>query len=280
MKHFETGWKSSDGLNIFSQGWNPDSGKSAAVLCLVHGIGEHTSRYLKVVEAFTGAGFAIIGADLRGHGRSGGQRGHFPSDENLLRDIDLLIDEARRIYPGVPLVLYGHSLGGILVLFYALKRKPDLKGVIATSPGLHNVLERNHALVAMAKVFGPLFPKLSIPNGLNVNAISHDKKVIQEYINDPLVHGKVTLRFGNVMLGLTKWTRDHAAEFPLPLLLLHGKADTIAFPSGSTEFAAQVKENCKLIMWDGAFHELHNEPQKDEVFRTMISWTTEKTMNQ
>ena len=220
---------------------------------------------------------SIIGADLRGHGRSGGQRGHFPSAENILQDIDLLIDEARRSYPGVPLILYGHSLGGILVLYYALKRKPDLKGVIATSPALHNMLEKNLVLVAMARVFGPIFPKLSVPSGLNVNALSHDKKVIQEYINDPLVHDRVTLGFGNVMLGIMKWTSDHASEFPLPLLLMHGEADSINFPSGSAEFAAQLNGNCKLIMWDDAFHELHNEAQKDEVIRTMISWIAEKT---
>jgi acylglycerol lipase len=279
MKHFEKAWKSSDGLDIFAQGWNPDSQSPAAAVCLVHGVGEHTGRYTEVASALTDEGFAIMGADLRGHGKSGGQRGHFPSDEIILQDIDMLIDEVRKSYPGVPLILYGHSLGGILVLYYTLKRKPDLKGVIATSPALHNMLATNRLLVGLTKVLGPVFPKLSVNSGLNVNALSHNKKVIQEYINDPLVHGKVTLSFGLVMLGIMNWTLDHASEFPLPLLILHGKADSVNFPSGSTEFASGMNGNCKLVMWDEAYHELHNEPQKVEVFKTMISWITETTTN-
>jgi alpha-beta hydrolase superfamily lysophospholipase len=95
---------------------------------------------------------------------------------------------------------------------------------------------------------------------------------VQAYLNDPLVHDKVTLGFGKVMLGVTKWTLENAKDFPLPLLLLHGKSDSIAYPSGTTEFASALKDRATLVLWDGAYHELHNEPEKAEVFKTMLMW--------
>jgi acylglycerol lipase len=276
MDHFEAKWKSQDGLDIFAQGWNPDTNPPRAVVCLVHGIGEHTFRYLKVAEAFSKEGYALFGADLRGHGKSGGRRGHFPSIKAVLNDIDLLLEHARTRYPGIPLILYGHSLGGILVLFYGLKQKPDIKGVIATSPGLHTALEEQPAKVMAAKFLGSLIPRVSIPSGLDVNAISHDGEVVELYKNDLLVHNKMSLGFGKIMLSVIKWTLEHASEFSLPLLLMHGKSDSIAYPASSTEFAAKLDKNCKLVIWDNAYHELHNEPIKDEVFKTMTTWIDER----
>lgn len=272
MKHFETKWSTQDGLEVFAQGWEPDTRQAKAVICLVHGLGEHSSRYAHVAEAFGREGYITFGFDLRGHGRTGGPRGHFPSIEAVMQDIDLLFEEARKRYPGLPLLLYGHSLGGILVLYYSLKRKPDVKGVIATSSGLRTALENQPTKILAAKVLGSLIPSVSLPSGLDANAISHSKEVVETYKNDPLVHDKVSLGFGKVMIGVAKWTLEHAGEFSLPLLLMHGKADTIAFPAGSIEFAAAVKDNCTLFLWDDGFHELHNEPDQAEVFKTMIIW--------
>jgi acylglycerol lipase len=272
MKHFETKWKSSDGLDIFAQGWNPDGQPTRAVVCLVHGIGEHTLRYSNVAEAMTKEGYVLFGADLRGHGRSEGPLGHFPSIKAVLQDIDLLLEHAYKRYPDLPLILYGHSLGGILVLHYGLKNKPDVKGVIATSPSLHTAMEEQPVKVMAARIMGSLMPSMTLPSGLDVNAISHDKEVVKLYINDPLVHNKISLGFGKIMLSVNRWTLEHASDFSLPLLLLHGGSDTLAYPSGSIEFAAALNETCKLVIWDDAFHELHNEPVKDEVFKTMTDW--------
>ncbi|MBI5353539.1 MAG: lysophospholipase [Chloroflexi bacterium] len=270
MKHFKTNWKSRDGLDIFAQGWEPESPK--AVVCLVHGLGEHSSRYAHVAEAFGKEGYALFGTDLRGHGRSGGPRGHISSIEDFMQDIDVLFEQARKRYPNLPLFLYGHSLGGIQVLHYGLTRKPNVKGVIATSSGLHTAIEDQKVKVMMAKILGSILPMVSIPSGLEVKDISRDDKVVQAYINDPLVHDKITLGFGKVMIGVTTWTLAHAGEFSLPLLLLHGKADQIAFPSSSTEFAAPLEGKCTLVLWNDGYHELHNEPEKEEVFKTMTLW--------
>ena len=272
MKHSETKWKTHDSVEIFAQAWEPDTRPTKAVVCLVHGLGEHTSRYPHVAEAFCREGYVLFAADLRGHGRSGGARGHVNSIEDFMKDIDRLFQEARARYADLPMILYGHSLGGVLVLHYSLKRKPNVKGVIATSPGLHNNLENQPIKVMAAKVLGALVPGTAIPSGLDPKSISRDEKVVQAYINDPLVHDKVSLGFGRTMLGVTKWTLEHAAEFPLPLLLLHGREDMLAFSSSSTEFAASLQGKSTLILWDGAYHELHNEPQQAEVLKTMTTW--------
>lgn len=272
MKNFETSWKTHDGLNIFAQGWEPTVLQPKAVVCLVHGLGEHSSRYAHVADAFGKEGFITFGADLRGHGRSDGARGHISSIEDFMKDIDILLEQAGARYAGLPIILYGHSLGGILVLHYGLLRKPKIKGVIATSSGLRTALEDQPLKIAMAKMLGSIIPTVSIASGLNAKAISRDERVVEIYQNDPLVHDKVSLGFGKTMIGVVAWTLAHANEFPLPLLLLHGKADAITFPAGSIEFAAALKDKCTLVLWDDAYHELHNEPEKDKVFKTMTLW--------
>jgi acylglycerol lipase len=272
MKHFESNWKTADGLSIFAQSWEPFEQSPKAVVCLVHGIGEHTGRYAHVAKAFSERGFVLFGADLRGHGKSEGPRGHFPSAEAVTGDIDLLLEQARFHYPGLPLILYGHSLGGILVLFHGLKQKPDVRGIIATSSGLRTALEKQPVKILAAKILGSVFPGALLPTGLDVNAISRDKNVVAAYQADPLVHDRMSLGFGKCMLAIIRWTFNHAIEFSLPLLLMHGKSDSIAYPSGSEEIAAHVKEKSQLVLWENGWHELHNEPFKEEVLKTMIVW--------
>lgn len=272
MKHYETTWKTYDGVEIFAQAWEPAAVNVRAVACLVHGLGEHSSRYAHVAEAFGKEGFILFGADLRGHGRSGGARGHISSIEDFLRDIDMLLEQARAHYPSLPVFLYGHSLGAILALHYGMVRKPNVRGVVATSPALRTSLEDQPVKVIFVKLLGSLLPKVTINGGLDARSLSRDESVVRAYINDPLVHDRLSLGFGKIMVGVKNWTLAHAAEFPLPLLLQHGKADRIAFPSSSIEFAAPLKEKCTLVLWDGAYHELHNEPGQAEALRTTTLW--------
>jgi acylglycerol lipase len=272
MKHQELSWKSYDTIDLFAQVWEPPVVSPRAVICLVHGLGEHTSRYAHVAEAFGKEGFVLFGADLRGHGRSGGVRGHISSINDFMNDIDMLLEQARTRYPGLPIILYGHSLGGILVLHYGLKRKPDVKGVIATSSGLRTALEKQPLKIFMAKMLGAIMPTTTLVSGLDTKGLSHDESVEKAYLSDPLTHDKVSLGFGKIMLGVTQWTLENAGDFPVPLLLLHGKGDEIAYYSGSVEFSSQLKDRCTLVLWDEAYHELHNEPEKMEVFKTMTMW--------
>ncbi|KXK13411.1 MAG: putative monoacylglycerol lipase [Chloroflexi bacterium OLB14] len=272
MAHTQLTWKSKDGLEIFAQIWEPEVVQAKAVACLIHGLGEHSSRYAHVAEAFNKEGIILFSMDLRGHGRSAGARGHINSIEDFMSDIDILFEQAHARYANLPFFLYGHSLGGILVLHYTLLRKPKVKGVIATSAGLRTALEKQFFKVLLVKVLGSLSPTTALPSGLDANGISRDENVVQIYKNDPLVHDMVSLGLGKSMLAVTKWTLANAKNFPLPLLLLHGKKDPIAFVSSSIEFAEPLGEKCTLVLWNEAYHELHNEPEKDEVLKTMTLW--------
>ncbi len=271
MKHFETTLKSHDGLDLFCQGWLPESAPKA-VICLVHGLGEHSGRYAHVAETFNQAGYAVIGFDLRGHGKSGGQRGHTPSFEAFMQDIDRLFEEAERRFSGLPRFLYGHSLGGILVLNYALRRKPPVRGVVATSSGLRTALENQKMKVTLARVLGTLFPAGSLPSGLDPATLSRDPQVVQAYRTDPLVHDAISFGMGKSLMDAIRWAFSHASEFPVPLLLVHGTQDVLAFPSGSQDFAALVPQNCTLKLWDGLYHETHNEPEKAQVLEFTRQW--------
>ncbi len=273
--HTELSWKARDGITLYAQEWKPEgepAAQPAAVVCLVHGIGEHSARYAHVADAFTRAGYALISFDLRGHGRSEGPRGHTPSFEMFMADIDLLLDEARRRYPGIPRFLYGHSLGGLLVLNYALRRKPDLQGVIVTSPGLRTSLTEQKAKIFLSNSLGSVLPTLSISTNLDVTQLSRDPEIARVYTVDPLVHHQATLGIAKETIPAIGWAMAHAAEFSVPLLIMAGTADRIAYSSGSQEFASQVTCECELKLWEGYYHELHNEPDKEIVIQYMIDW--------
>ncbi len=274
MKTYESSWTDAQGLKFYSKGWEPDTAPEA-VVALVHGHGEHIGRFGHVGEAFTKAGYAVMGFDLRGHGRSGGPRGHTPSIEALMQDIDLFLEQVRERYPRLPVFLYGHSIGGALVLNYGLRRKPDVRGVIATSPALHTEPEKHPEKVMMAKVLGSLLPTVAIPSGLKTSMLSRDPQVEQAYLKDPLVHDHISLAFGKVMMDSNRWALQHASEFALPLLLVHGTDDQIAFPSSSQEFAAALGNKATLVLWKGLYHETHNELNKAEVLQTTIQWMDE-----
>jgi acylglycerol lipase len=245
------------------------------VIALIHGVGEHTGRYEHVAKAMTDAGYAMVGFDLRGHGKSGGVRGHFPSLDAVMQDIQKFFVFLTERYPSIPHFLYGHSLGGLLVLTYALKHKSGLKGVISTSPGLRSQIHEQKLKVVMAKLLGSLVPTAQVANGLDLTVLSHDQQVIDAYKNDPLNHDRISLGFGKAGLEATDYAWSHAEQFSVPLLIMHGTADKNTYASGSEDFAKLAAKNNKdvtLKLWQGLYHETHNEPEQEQVFNFVISW--------
>lgn len=271
MEHFDLKIRAQDGLQLFVQGWEPE-GRIRAVICLLHGIGEHSGRYAQLVHFLLPSGYAIISFDLRGHGNSEGVRGHFPSIESVLQDIDRLIDVARERYPQSPMFLYGQSLGGVLALNYVLNRKPQLAGVVVTSPGLRTALENQKMKIALARFLAFIAPTLTLPTGLDTYGLSRDPEVVRDYVQDPLVHDRASCTFAGVALNAIQWTYEHAGEFQPPLLIMHGTADRLAYYQGSQEFAGHVKGDCTVKLWNGLFHELHHEPEKGDVFAYLLPW--------
>lgn len=275
MKYFEDRWEDKDGITFFIRGWEPENRKPRALIVLVHGLGEHSARYAHVGKALTDAGYALVGFDLRGHGKSGGARGHAPSLDAYMQDIRQFFQLMEKRYPDIPHFLYGHSLGGLLVLAYAIQHGAHLRGVIATGPGLRSFLQEQKAKIAMVRLLGSLFPTMTVQSGLDATTISRDAAVVEAYKNDPLVHYSTSLGFGKAGLNAIDLCFASAAEFPVPLLIIHGKADRIAYASGSEEFVKLVRaagQDVTLKLWDDLYHEVHNEPQKEEVFKYMIAW--------
>jgi len=264
-------WKSFDGLEMASLGWAPE-GRPRAAIVLVHGLGEHCQRYAHVGAKLAEKGYALLGFDLRGHGRSGGPRGHAPSFEAFLKDIDEMFAQASARYPGVRQFIYGHSLGGVLVLNYVLRRKPALAGAVVTSAALRTALEDQKTKVAMVKMLGSLLPSVSLASGLDAEMLSHDHAVVDRYRQDPLVHDRVSFGMGKGLLSASQWAIDHAGEFSIPLLIMHGTEDGIALERGTREFAARVKQGVTLKFWEGMYHETHNEPDKEQVFALLLAW--------
>ena len=264
-------WTSHDGLNMYAQSWEPDESPKA-VACLVHGLGEHVGRYAHVGKAFAEEDFALAGFDLRGHGKSSGPRGHIPSLVTVMGDIQLFCQQLEERYPGTPQFLYGHSMGGFLVLAYVTFKSNTLRGVISTGPALRTPVLEQKFKIGLAKVLGSFIPTMTISTGLEVSFISRDHQVVRAYQEDPLVHGMGTLAAAQMGLDAVDWAFAHAPDFSVPLLLLHGSEDKIAYPHGSQEFANLVPSNCTLKFWKGLYHEIHNEPEQKEVFAFMIDW--------
>jgi len=274
LKSFESKFEGNNGINFYIRGWDPTNNRPKALLSLIHGLGEHTGRYLHVGKSMTDDGYALVGFDLRGHGKSGGSRGHFPSLNVVMQDMRQFSKFLVQRYPDIPHFLYGHSLGGLLALAYALQYPAGLNGVIVTGAALRSSLQEQKNKIAMVNLLGSLLPNITVPSGLDATTISRDTDVVQKYINDPLVHDKTSLGLGKAALKAIEQCFSHTKEFAPPLLIMHGADDKLTYPSGSEDFAklAEPDHDVTLKLWDGLYHEIHNEPQKAEVFKVMIEW--------
>ena len=272
MDTSEWKWNTNNGLEIYSKAWEPDR-PPKAVVCLLHGVGEHIGRYEADGQVLSKAGYVMAGFDQRGFGRSQGKRGHTPSLEAYFDDIQTFLGEVARRYPGLPQFLYGHSMGAVLVLGFTPVRQPAVLGVIATAPALKTVIEEQKFKVFLAKLLGSLVPTLTMDSGLDTSLLSRDPQVGPSVDADPLCHTKITTSWGKSMLKAVALDFANAAHFPMPLLLMHGTQDELAYPSSSHIFAeAAPKDKVTLKLWEGFKHELHTDPEKAEVFKTMVDW--------
>ncbi len=272
MNTLEFSWTVPDGKLFAARLWTPAEAPRAVVV-LIHGLGEHGGRYVHVAEAFTQAGLAVLNFDLRGHGKTPGPRGHAPSYRVISDDILFFVDEARNRYPGLPVFLYGHSLGGALVLYTALQRKPNLAGIIVTSPGLATGTPVTAGKLALARFMSKVAPTFTLPNGLDRANLSRDPQVAEVYSSDPLVHDRISARLGLELIQNGQWMLDHAPDLTLPTLLMQGSADHLVNPSATRRFAETAPAHLLTFrLWEGEFHELHNETNRAEVIQTMIDW--------
>jgi alpha-beta hydrolase superfamily lysophospholipase len=271
MTKFDFNCSSFDGTNLYFQCWETDQNPKA-VIALVHGLGEHSGRYDHWANMLNQAGYNVLANDLRGHGKSAGQRGHVSSFDDYLKDVDLLLDEAGKRFQGMPVFLYGHSLGGIICVDYVLRRKPKLTGVVISALSIRTSLQEQKIKIILSKLLGSIIPKGSLSSGLVPATISRDSKVVERYVNDPLVHHEVTFGWGKSALETIDWINEHSQEWSLPVLFMHGEKDALGYAEGTREFASKINVDCTVKIWPGLFHEVHNEPEKGEVFKFLLGW--------
>lgn len=256
--------------DIHLRHWPSDSPR--AVILLVHGLGEHIGRYEHLARFFNEHHIALLGFDQRGHGRSPGKRGHAPGLYPLLDDVESLLQHAQELHPDTPLFLYGHSMGGNLVLNYAARRRPQISGFIATGAWIRLPENPPALLLLLARFMSVVWSTFSQPNNIDTRKLSRDPEIVQAYNEDPLVHNRISARLATELLDAARWLDQFSSALSAPALIMHGGADQVTDPEGSRAFAERLKNEVKLKLWEGLYHELHNEPEKEEVMRYTLNW--------
>lgn len=266
-----------NGLSLYYQVWRPARALSGVVV-LVHGLGEHSSRYAAIAADFTQAGYAVYAFDNQGHGRSEGQRGHIESWQDYRENLRAFLQLVRQRQPQTPLFLMGHSLGGLIVLDYVLRyadapEVEQLRGLIVSAPPIRPVGVAKPYRVAIARLLSGLFPRLALKVGIDTSGLTRNPKVNRAAAADPLVHPYATLRWGSETLKTIAWVKQHIATLSLPMLLIHGEADPIICPEGSREIFQQIQLTDKsLRLYPGAYHEPHNDLDGQQVINDLLSW--------
>ena len=264
----------SDGENLAVQDWPVDGAAPRGTVLLVHGLGEHAGRYDALARRLNTWGFAVRGYDHFGHGESGGPRGALNADTRLLDDLADIVDATRSRMPaGQPLVLLGHSLGGLVAALFVARRLRPVDALVLSSPALGaglNPLQRL-LLATLAR----LAPDLRVGNGLDVDALSHDPAVAAAYRADPLCHDRISGRLARFIASGGQAVQAQAADWQVPTLLLWAGQDRLVRPAGSAAFAAATPPGVvQAQCFDALFHEIFNEREADAapVFARLEQW--------
>jgi acylglycerol lipase len=258
---------------FYGQYWQSENTK--AVVVLAHGMGEHSGRYQDVAEKLVENDFSVVAFDHFGHGKTSGKRGHNPSFDAVLESISKVIEKAARLFPNKAIFLYGHSMGGNAVVNYVLKKEHNLQGVIATSPFLQLAFQPPAWKLSLGKILQKIAPSITLGNKLDAKHISRDKIEVEKYINDPLIHDKISPNFSLTFIETGKWARENGHKLTTPLFALHGTADKIIDHKG-TEVFANSSEAATLKLYKGGYHELHKDFCKEEMVADIVQWLNSK----
>ena len=258
-------------MKLYSEIRRPESAAKAVIL-IVHGIGEHIGRYAHVIQFFNTRGFAVACYDMRGHGKSPGRRGDSPSYQVLLDDLEHFLDEVKQEFKTLPLFLYGHSMGGNLTANLVMRRSPVVTGVVLSCPGMKPYSVGARWKLALAKALRPFFPGITVSNDVNAGLLSRDASVVAEYKCDRLVHDRISLRLGLEIIEAGKWAVENAAAFKAPLLFMQAGKDYVVDAETNLGFARRVSGPCVIKEWPDLYHEIHNEPEYEEVLLFVTEW--------
>ena len=254
--------RTADGFDLHCRTWAPPN--PWGVIVIVHGLAEHGGRYRETAEFFVAQGWAVVAGDLR--------VGRF---SDYFHDVDAFLGVARDAWPERPTFLLGHSMGGLISISQALRNPEGLAGAVISSPALdaHPEFRPPLLLRLLVGVLSRLAPRMLFPSDLDTDALSRDPEVVRAYLDDPLVSSKVSARFYAELMNAMKGVRQEAGSLAIPMLLMQSGEDRLVDPDAPARWAASAPPGrIDLVRWDGFYHEMFNEPEKDAVRERTLHW--------
>ena len=271
LRRSESSLEGADGLCLFRRAWLPPEPQRA--MLIIHGFAEHSGRYEAPGAWFAARGCAVHAYDQRGHGRSDGTRGHVERFDEFLDDVAILLDAVKTEHPGLPVVLVGHSMGGLILASFLRERRPQLAAAVSSCAAFKLDEALSAWRLRMARLTRRVAPRASIAANLPLAGLSKDPEVIRQYEEDPLVFHKLTLSLAVEMFDAAQRLHGGAGDVEVPLLVLHGEDDPIAPPEGSRTFAAGLTSpGSDLRTYPGLRHEIFNEPEAESVYADVLAW--------
>lgn len=266
---------SSDGLKLTTHEWLPDE-PLKYMITVIHGMGEHGKRYDDFAQFFVNKGVVVQAIDLRGHGESEGKRGHADSFEQVLQDIHDFIAYSQQGYDRLKQVLYGYSMGGNLLLNYLLTHETNAYAAIASAPALKSRYAPAPMKAFFAKILRTIYPSFTVSSGIRSNDMYKEKKANDNYVKDPLLHKKISMEMALSSIEKGVWALENACRVSLPLLIMHGTGDKVTKHTASEDFIKQVDNDLgRLKLYDGLFHDLHNDENKEMILEDIYQWIEE-----
>ena len=272
MNHIEGRFKGMKNADIYYQAWLPE-GDVKAVLFLVHGLGEHSGRYMNHVNRFVPLGYAVYGMDHIGHGKSDGQREVIDRFTDFTDTLKTYYEMVKGWQPGKPIFILGHSLGGLITCYYLLDHQDLFKGAIISAPLIKVSENISSMTITMGKVLSRIAPKAGLLS-LDATGVSSDPEVVNAYVNDPLVfHGKTPARLAAEMLKAMMRVTAEKEKITLPFIVVQGGADKLVDPGGAQMLYDNAGSKDKTLkIYQGLYHEVHNEPEREVMFKDVESW--------
>lgn len=275
VKHEEFKWTAQDGKELYAQCWHASENIKAGIL-LVHGLGEHSSRYDIWSKWLAKEGYSVLSFDLRGHGKTPGKPADTSDYNKMLDDLDFLVEKGVEMCDNKPLFIYGHSFGGNLTANYVISKPNKIQGIILTSPWLElaNIPPRHKFL--MANILSRFFPKIKSKNGLRPEDISRELREVHKYRTDTRIHNKISIGLFAQAYERGIFAKRSIYKINVPVLVIHGSADNITSFNASREFVMNSGKKTTFFSIEGGYHELHNDSDKEKVFNIIVEWLNDQ----